>query len=166
MFNTKPWNAGFPGIPKEIEELQKKDISMQSQINVLESRGYYAYGQERPAGSWGTLSLYRMMKSFGAAPNATSKSVSTNLTNVGYRFIQAFASNDNELIPIPNKDFDVALNKANNEVTITTTADKSAYTIYYNLWYTKDTTAKEPEKEPEEVKEPETKTTKKAKKGE
>lgn len=174
MFNTKPWNAGFPGIPKEVEQ----DISnLQSRAAALETANDFSTSETK-IGKWRTYDLYRKVIDVGALPNATSKAVSSGISNFSeIRVIHVYGTARSSagitlLIPHVNTasldgSVGVSVNSA-GEISISTGTDRSGYSGYVVLEYYRipPTRDGDTEKEPEEVKEPETKTTKKAKKGE
>lgn len=176
MFNTKPWNAGFPGIPKEVEQ----DISnLQSRTAALETANTYS-STETVIGKFDGKTLYRKVYTVDALPNNDYKYIPSGLTDVTIVRIYGAAGVSGLQIPIPYIDMaglgsGVSLHySSTNNIVLRTGTDKSTYSGFIVLEYYKNPVTKdgdtepekEPEKEPEEVKEPETKATKKAKKGE
>ena len=172
MFNTKPWNSGFPGIPKEIEELQTITKGLDKSMTDM---GTYS-STEVMVGYWGTAPLYRKLFNFGTLPNNDTKTISINVPDITVRYFEAFASSGSLLFRLPNASSTAAdvisasINKSNNTCVVTTASDKSNLGGGFLVYYTKNPSTKdgdtEPEKEPEKEPEEPVKKTSKSKKGE
>lgn len=96
-------------------------------------------------GTWGGKPLYRKVIQFGRLPNATTKSVSTGLTNVAYTNINGYATDGtyywalNSPRPSAGNAYGIGCYINNNSIIIETGTDKSSYTAYVTIEYTKNT---------------------------
>lgn len=88
--------------------------------------------------------LYEKTIDFGALPNATSKSVSSGLSNVTMRRMWGVAEESGDSIPLPyhgmsGNTIRLYYDKSNNNVVVGATYNASGYTSsYITLQYTKN----------------------------
>ena len=101
---------------------------------------------EQRIGTWiDGKPLYRKVYDFGSAPNNTTKTLAANITNLSaITKIYGFATTTAGYVtPLPqvvaNGQNQIQLFFNNNNVSITTTSDKSTYYCYVILEYTKTT---------------------------
>ena len=104
---------------------------------------------EKIVGEWlNGESIYRKVINLGNLPNATTKTITHNISNLGqFTNISGLAirSNDNDTLPIPYVTFNannsggITIYVDNTNVTVRTTTDRSSYEGYVILEYTKTT---------------------------
>ena len=91
--------------------------------------------------------IYKKTINFGSLPNATTKDVAHNISNIDKIIkIEGIASStgDGRSIMLPlvydsgNTNYNAELSVTPTDIRVKTTADRSGYTAYVTLWYTKD----------------------------
>lgn len=101
---------------------------------------------EQKIGTFLGKPLYRKVISVGNLPNATTKTVSTNLTNVLIKKIEGYCrNNDNWTLPLPYRDVGNSTNDITiltnheNTILVITGSDRTDFSGYVVLEYTKTT---------------------------
>lgn len=112
---------------------------VEENINELEKRDIYST-EEQVIGKWiDGKPLYSKVIDIGELPNATTKNVAFNISNLKNIIkMEGYARGSNYWLPIPYSNY-ITIMCNSSVIGITTTTDRSSCTGYVTLYYTKTT---------------------------
>jgi len=136
----------------EFENLPSTDTpisaeNLNNNFNELNKINSYSTNETDTGQKWiDGKTIYRKVIDCGALPNATTKNIPTNLSNIFIIKLQGFAYNSNAYLTIPdiipsgtNYSTKINYDYSNQQIVITAGADRSNMNGYVILEYTKTT---------------------------
>lgn len=134
-----------------LNELLIKDLSDQVDINTsdiqdIKDAEVYSTNEVKTNKVWSDgKPIYRKTFMFGAMPNASTKTINTNISNLNRTvklYGMAFRSSDNRAMTIPDSSpgNEISCNIGGSDINITTTSDRSSFNdSHIIIEYTKTT---------------------------
>lgn len=99
---------------------------------------------EKACGKWiDGSTIYRKTIEFGSLPNATTKSVAHNISNLDHVVkVEAIAKSGTRFFPLPSahpdsSTYQIRISVEGSNINIITGVDRSAFNGYVTLYYTK-----------------------------
>ena len=125
-------------------DIADEDTFLNTVVNTIQDSQSYSTTEQKTGGTWiDEKPIYRKVVDLGNLPNATTKSVSHGISNIGLvtdlRGIW-YASNDYRTLPYVGggATYDVYLSADNTNIKVQTGMDRSSFTGFAIIEYTKN----------------------------